>query len=90
MGERKLLQRFAAIVWARPRAWSLDQPLDPAAKARFTHEQREAVLAAVTEYHPGVPLVFGVDFGHTEPQHVIPSGGEVTVDGEARELHVTY
>jgi muramoyltetrapeptide carboxypeptidase LdcA involved in peptidoglycan recycling len=90
MGERKLLQRFAAILWGRPRAWSLDQPLDPAVKARFTQEQRDAVLAAVTEYHPSVPLVFGVDFGHTEPQHIIPSGGEVTVDGETRQLHVTY
>jgi len=28
--------------------------------------------------------------GHTEPQHVIPSGGTVTVDGEAQQIHVTY
>ena len=90
MGERKLLQRFAAIVWARPKAWSLDEPNDLAAKARYTREQHEAVLAAVTEYHPGVPLVFGADFGHTEPQHVIPSGGTVTVDGGTRQIEVTY
>jgi muramoyltetrapeptide carboxypeptidase LdcA involved in peptidoglycan recycling len=38
----------------------------------------------------GVPLVFGTDFGHTEPQHVIPSGGTVTVDGEAQQIYVTY
>ena len=90
MGERKLLQRFAAIVWARPKAWSLEVPNDPAAKAGYTREQRDAVLAAVAEYHPGVPLVIGADFGHTEPQHVIPSGGTVTVDGEARQIEVTY
>ena len=90
MGERRLLQRFAAIVWARPRAWSFDTPNDPAAKAGYTREQRDAVLAAVAEYHPGVPLVIGADFGHTEPQHVIPSGGTVTVDGEARQIEVTY
>ena len=90
MGERKLLQRFAAIVWARPRAWSIDDPREPSAKAAYTREQHEAVLAAVNEYHPGVPLVFGVDFGHTEPQHIIPSGGTVTVDGVAREIYVTY
>jgi muramoyltetrapeptide carboxypeptidase LdcA involved in peptidoglycan recycling len=45
---------------------------------------------AVTEYQPGVPLVFGVDFGHTQPQHVIPSGGSVTVDGAKREIWVSY
>jgi hypothetical protein len=50
MGERKLLQRFAAIVWARPKAWSLDEPNDPAAKARYAREQHEAVLAAVFVY----------------------------------------
>jgi muramoyltetrapeptide carboxypeptidase LdcA involved in peptidoglycan recycling len=90
MGERRLLQRFAAIVWGRPRAWSIDDPRDPAAKARYTKEQHEAVLAAVSEYHPGVPLVFGVDFGHTEPQHIIPSGGSVTVDAGTRQILVTY
>jgi muramoyltetrapeptide carboxypeptidase LdcA involved in peptidoglycan recycling len=90
MGERKLLQRFDAIIWARPKAASLGEPRKPAAKARYTDEQHEAVLAAVTEYHPGVPLVFGADFGHTEPQHVIPSGGTVTVDGEDQQIYVTY
>ncbi len=90
MGERRLLQRFAAIVWGRPKAWSRDAPSDLAAKAKYTQEQYEAVLTAVTEYHPGVPLVMGVDFGHTEPQHIIPSGGTVTVDGETRQIEVTY
>ena len=90
MGERGLLQRFAAVVWARPRAWSLDDPRDPAAKAAYTREQHEAVLTAMAEYHPGVPLVFGVDFGHTEPQFVIPSGGLVTVDARARQIEVAY
>jgi muramoyltetrapeptide carboxypeptidase LdcA involved in peptidoglycan recycling len=69
---------------------SLEERRDAQAKARYTREQHEAVVAAVAEYHPGVPLVFGVDFGHTEPQFVIPSGGTVTVDGASREIYVTY
>lgn len=90
MGERGLLQRFGAIMWARPRAWSHDDPKPPDEKARHVNAQRDAVLAAVGEYHPQVPLVFGVDFGHTEPQHVIPSGGTVTVDGAHQRIEVTY
>jgi muramoyltetrapeptide carboxypeptidase LdcA involved in peptidoglycan recycling len=90
MGERGLLQRFAAIVWARPKAWSFEHPHGPAAKAAYAGAQRDAVLAAVAEYHPDVPLVFGADFGHTDPQQVIPSGGTVTVDGKARRIWVTY
>jgi muramoyltetrapeptide carboxypeptidase LdcA involved in peptidoglycan recycling len=90
MGERGFLQRFSAIVWARPKAWSFEHPNVPAEKARYLEQQREAVLAAHSEYHPSAPLVFGVEFGHTEPQCIVPSGGEVTVDGEQKRLSVTY
>lgn len=90
MGERGLLKRFAAIVWARPKAWAFDQPNDVAARASYTASQRDAVLAAVAEYHPGAPVVFGVDFGHTDPQHIIPSGGAVTVDGKTQQIKVAY
>ena len=34
--------------------------------------------------------VFDVDFGHTDPQLVIPYGGTVRVDGPARRITVTY
>jgi muramoyltetrapeptide carboxypeptidase LdcA involved in peptidoglycan recycling len=90
MGERGLLQRFAAVVWSRPKAWSFEQPNDQAAKGRYVTEQREAVLAALAEYHPGVPLLVGVDFGHTDPQFVIPIGGDVTIDSEQERIEVTY
>jgi len=35
-------------------------------------------------------VVFGADFGHTDPQHVIPSGGAVTVDGQTQQIRVAY
>ena len=35
-------------------------------------------------------IVFDVDFGHTDPQLVIPYGGLVRVDGPARRITVTY
>jgi muramoyltetrapeptide carboxypeptidase LdcA involved in peptidoglycan recycling len=90
MGERGLLQRFAAILWARPKAWSFEHPNVPDEKARYVEAQHAAVLAAHAEYHPSAPLVFGVPFGHTDPQYVIPSGGEVTVDASRKRVAVTY
>lgn len=90
MGERGLLRRFSAILWARPKASSFEQPNSPAEKRRYIEQQRDAVLAAHAEYNPSAPLDFGVDFGHTEPQCVIPSGGEITVDPTERRLLVTY
>jgi muramoyltetrapeptide carboxypeptidase LdcA involved in peptidoglycan recycling len=90
MGERRLLQQFAAILWARPKAWSFEQPNTLPERIAYVETQREAVLAALAEYHPDALLVFGVDFGHTDPQYVIPSGGEVTVDATERRIEVRY
>lgn len=90
MGERGMLERFAAVLVGRPKAWSLENPTSPAEKRRFTDDQRDAVLRALGEYNRAAPAVFGVDFGHTDPQLVIPNGGQVTVDPVQRRVRVTY
>jgi muramoyltetrapeptide carboxypeptidase LdcA involved in peptidoglycan recycling len=90
MGERGLLSRFAALLWGRPKAWSHEQRNSPEEKTRYVSAQREAVLAALAEYNPDIPVVWGVEFGHTDPQYVVPSGGEICVDAVNRRLTVTY
>jgi muramoyltetrapeptide carboxypeptidase LdcA involved in peptidoglycan recycling len=90
VGERGLLQQFPAIVVAKPRAWSHEQMNDAATRAAFRDDQRDAVLRAVEIYSPRALVVIGPDFGHTDPQYVLPYGGQMTVDGPARRLNVTY
>ncbi|MFI6928945.1 S66 peptidase family protein [Streptomyces sp. NPDC050287] len=90
MGERGLLQRFSALLMGRPKAWSFEHPNSPAEAARYAADQREAVLRATRAYTPGTTIVFDVDFGHTDPQLVLPYGGTVRVDGPARRITVTY
>lgn len=90
MGERGLLGRFAAVLVARAKSWSFEQPNTPERKAAYAADQREAVLRALAEYNPGVPAVFDVDFGHTDPQVVVPVGGRVRVDGRERRITVRY
>ncbi|MEU6260626.1 S66 peptidase family protein [Streptomyces sp. NPDC047043] len=90
MGERGLLQRFSALLMARAKTWSFESPNSPEAAARYAAEQREAVVRAMQMYAPDTPIVFDVDFGHTDPQLVIPYGGIVRVDGPARRITVTY
>ncbi|WP_369238307.1 S66 peptidase family protein [Streptomyces sp. R21] len=90
MGERGLLQRFPALLMGRAKAWSFERPNDAEAKARYAREQREAVLKALGMYAPEMMVVFDVDFGHTDPQLVIPYGGTVRADGPARRITVTY
>jgi muramoyltetrapeptide carboxypeptidase LdcA involved in peptidoglycan recycling len=90
MGERGLLRQFPALLMARPKAWSFEQRLDLPARADFRAAQREAVLRALAEYAPETMAVFDVDFGHTDPQLVLPYGGRIRVDGPARRITVTY
>jgi muramoyltetrapeptide carboxypeptidase LdcA involved in peptidoglycan recycling len=90
MGERGLLQRFSALLMGRAKTWSFERPNSPEEAARYATEQREAVLRAMRMYAPTTPIVFDVDYGHTDPQLVIPYGGLVRVDGPARRITVTY
>lgn len=90
MGERGLLERFDALLLGRAKAWSFDARNDVPVKRAYQAEQAEAVLRAVAAYRPGMLAVTGVDFGHTDPQFVLPYGGRVRVDGPARTITATY
>ena len=90
MGERGLLGRFAGVLVGRAKAWSFERPNTPGQKAVFAKEQREAILNALAAYNPEAMAVFDVDFGHTDPQVVIPIGGRVRVDGHERRITVRY
>jgi muramoyltetrapeptide carboxypeptidase LdcA involved in peptidoglycan recycling len=90
MGERGLLHQFAAIMAGRPKAWSFDHPNAPEQKTGYVERQREAILQAAARYNPDAMIVFDVDFGHTDPQLVIPYGGRVRLDGPARRIMVRY
>jgi muramoyltetrapeptide carboxypeptidase LdcA involved in peptidoglycan recycling len=90
MGERGLLRRFPALLMARAKTWSFERPNGSQEAARYAAGQREAVQRALAAYAPDTLAVFDVDFGHTDPQLVIPYGGTVRVDGPARRITVTY
>jgi muramoyltetrapeptide carboxypeptidase LdcA involved in peptidoglycan recycling len=90
MGERGLLHRFAAILVGRAKAWSFEHPNGPAQKIEYIERQRAAVLRATDEYNATAMVVFDVDFGHTDPQLILPYGGRIRLDGPARRITVTY
>lgn len=90
MGERGLLQQFAGVLWARPKAWTFGRENTLEERDAYVEAQREAVLRAFAEYAPDTPLVFGVDFGHTDPQLLLPYGGDATLDFGTRRIVVRY
>jgi muramoyltetrapeptide carboxypeptidase LdcA involved in peptidoglycan recycling len=89
-GERGVLRQFRAVLVGRAKAWSFDRPLEGDEKDTYRQTQREAVTRAVDEFGNSPMIVFDVDFGHTEPQFILPLGGRVRVDGPGRQITVTY
>lgn len=90
LGERGLLQRFSGLLMGRARAWQFGTADDPEFRQSYVQAQREAVLGAFAEYSPDVPIVLDVDFGHTDPQLVIPNGGDCRIDPVAQSVSVRY
>ncbi|MHB2028145.1 MAG: S66 family peptidase [Acidimicrobiales bacterium] len=89
-GERGLLAEFRAVVVAKAKAWHTHAPLSESERTIFRDDQEAAVLRAMQIYNPDAMVVYGPDFGHTDPQYVLPYGGLITLDGPARRLFATY
>ncbi|SDJ03014.1 S66 family peptidase [Nonomuraea jiangxiensis] len=89
-GERGLLGQFPAVLVGRAKASALDRRTTPDVRVTYRAEQREAVLRALEAYNPEAMAVFDVDFGHTDPQWVLPYGGTMTVDGPGRRIIAHY
>ncbi len=89
-GERGLLERFPAVVFAKAKAWHTHAPLSESERIAFRSDQEAAVLRALDIYNREALFVYGPDFGHTDPQCVIPYGGQMTIDGPAQRIFVQY
>ena len=90
MGERGMLEQFGAVVVGTPKAWDREVGQSVAERIRFANDQRASIMRALDEYNSGVPTVFGLDFGHTDPQVVMPHGAAIHVDGLNQTVTVNY
>ncbi|MFC4020568.1 S66 peptidase family protein [Micromonospora sp. GCM10011542] len=90
LGERGLLAGFPAVLVGRAKAWDFDRPHTLDQRRAYAAAQRAAVTRAGAEYAPDAVLVFDVDLGHTDPQLIVPYGGEILVDAVDRRIAVRY
>lgn len=74
------LQCSAGLVFSRPGGGDLDPAVHP--------DYDDAVLQVVRAEQRlhGLPVVTGVDFGHSDPMWTVPKGVRLRVDPEARQL----
>jgi len=89
MGIRGMLQNFSAILVGRPKARFKDTS-PPEGREAFIQNQQKAIINSLKEYAPDMPVVFGLDFGHTDPQMLVPNGGLVEIDGEHKKIIFGY
>jgi muramoyltetrapeptide carboxypeptidase LdcA involved in peptidoglycan recycling len=89
-GERGLLEQFPAVVFAKAKAWHTHAPLRESERVQFRDDQEAAVLSVLDVYNRQALFVYGPDFGHTDPQYVLPYGGQMTIDGPAQRIWVQY
>ncbi|MFG1995880.1 LD-carboxypeptidase [Actinoplanes sp. NPDC048988] len=85
-GERGLLEQFPVVLMAAAKASHFGSRPDRGKRDEYRDEQRTAVLKALEAYNPSAMAVFGVEFGHTGPQWILPYGGRLTVDGPERRI----
>jgi muramoyltetrapeptide carboxypeptidase LdcA involved in peptidoglycan recycling len=89
-GERGWFDKFQAVLVGRPKAWEFDKQNDTDTKAEYRKLQREMVLKTVREYSKHIPVVQNVDFGHTDPQVVLPMGNNVRVLSSSSKIFLSY
>lgn len=79
LAEIGLLKKFKAILMAYPKAQFCDkQP--PEGRETFIINQQNAIKNALKDYNITLPVIFNMNFGHTDPQIIIPSGGNVKIN----------
>lgn len=90
MGERGMLQQFSAVMVGRAKAESLGEHKTEDEKEVFRSAQREEIINAMTEYNPEAPIIFDMDFGHTDPIFIVPHGSMIHIDGVNKTVAVQY
>lgn len=78
-GEIGLLQKFKAILVAYPKAqFCGTEP--PEGRVAYIKNQQNAIKNALKDYQIDYPVIFNMNFGHTEPQLIIPNGGMAKIN----------
>jgi muramoyltetrapeptide carboxypeptidase LdcA involved in peptidoglycan recycling len=90
LGERGILAKAKGLLVGRPKAWEFNKQNSSTEKETYRSAQREAILKIVRVYNPTIPIIQNLDFGHTDPQIVMPYGGQIKIDGKAKKIWAEF
>lgn len=87
MGERGILEQFSGVVVGRPKSASPDGPEKD--HEEYRRSQREVICQQINRYNPEIPIVMGLDFGHTDPHFPLPIGCCLRLEPENERIVCT-
>ncbi|WKD62038.1 Microcin C7 self-immunity protein MccF [Corynebacterium ciconiae DSM 44920] len=90
LGEWGLFDAASGVIIASPPVSTHDIVPSPEQQDADWQAQCDVVFGQLERYNPELPAVFGVPFGHTRPQWVLPYGGQITLDGAQRRIVADY
>ncbi len=89
-GERGWFDKFRGVLFGRPKAWEFNKQNTTEQKLQYRAEQRDAVLKTVREYNSTIPVIQNLDFGHTDPQILLPMGSTVKINAQEKKITLHY
>ena len=90
LGERGLFNIVRGIMVARPPVSDFAFRPDVDERRRLRDKHCDIVLEQIGRYTDDAVVCFGVPFGHTRPQWIVPHGGYITLDGRAQRVFADY
>ncbi len=88
LGELGILQKLKGLLFACPKAQFCGKTPTEGREA-FIANQEQVVKKALKDYDCNLLTVFNLNFGHTDPQIIIPNGGIALIDGSKKTIRVT-
>lgn len=87
MGENGILERFSAIIVGRPCRQPLDgEERNEKEKQEYHGDQKKRIKEEIKRYSPETPVVFDVDFGHTDPKIPLQIGSKLELNPEKKQI----
>ena len=89
-GERGWFDKIQAVLVGRPKAWEFDKQNDAEKKRTYREEQRQEIIRSIRQYNKTIPIIQNLDFGHTDPQIILPNGGRVTINTGSKTIALEF
>jgi muramoyltetrapeptide carboxypeptidase LdcA involved in peptidoglycan recycling len=87
LNECGMLSRFKAILVGIPKAqFCGKQPKE--GREAYIESQKNAITKALKDHNSHIPVIFNMNFGHTDPQIILPNGGLVKINCAEKQIEI--